>query len=386
MDIYLVGGAVRDKLLGLPVGERDWVVVGATPQQMLDLGYKQVGRDFPVFLHPETREEYALARTERKTGHGYKGFEFHADPGVTLEADLKRRDLTINAMAEDPDGGIIDPYGGRDDLDAGRLQHVSEAFAEDPVRILRVARFAARFGRWGFSVAHSTNTLMRTMVANGEIDYLVPERVWAELKKALVTDSPARFFSVLRGCNALTVLFPEIAREYRTADHSHVDNTLPAALETLQRSVSLSQDPRIRFAALLLSLGKDLDTDTRSSHAKSLCQRYRLPNDYTRLALHAIRVAADLRSDTPERVLQAMEVSGALRQARHWTQVLTSCRIAGLIDDRRRAYLEAARRQAAGINATDLKDTSLRGPAIGAALHELRRQVIATTRMSAETK
>lgn len=190
MEIYLVGGAVRDKLLGLPVRERDWVVVGATPQQMLDLGYKPVGKDFPVFLHPETGEEYALARTERKTGPGYTGFAFHAAPDVTLEEDLRRRDLTINAMAEDAAGNLIDPFNGREDLDAGLLRHVSSAFAEDPVRILRLARFKARFGKWGFKVAHGTHALMKRMVASGEVDALVPERVWAETLKALGEDRP----------------------------------------------------------------------------------------------------------------------------------------------------------------------------------------------------
>ncbi|HHO68262.1 MAG TPA: multifunctional CCA tRNA nucleotidyl transferase/2'3'-cyclic phosphodiesterase/2'nucleotidase/phosphatase, partial [Gammaproteobacteria bacterium] len=190
METYLVGGAVRDELLGLPVKERDWVVVGATPEQMRALGFRQVGRDFPVFLHPETGEEYALARTERKSGHGYTGFTVHASPDVTLEQDLARRDLTINAMAMTPDGELIDPFNGREDLENGLLRHVSPAFVEDPVRILRVARFAARFAKWGFHVAHATHALMRRMVADGEVDYLVPERVWAELEKALATDSP----------------------------------------------------------------------------------------------------------------------------------------------------------------------------------------------------
>ena len=218
METYLVGGAVRDKLLHLPVRERDWVVVGATPEEMLALGYIPVGRDFPVFLHPETRDEYALARTERKTGHGYTGFATCSDPGITLEQDLLRRDLTINAMAETAHGELIDPYGGREDLDNGVLRHVSPAFAEDPVRILRIARFAARFSRMGFHVAHDTNRLMRTMVARGEVDYLVPERVWAELVKALAENTPARFFEVLQGCNALEKLFPEMGPLAGTPD------------------------------------------------------------------------------------------------------------------------------------------------------------------------
>ncbi len=208
MKTYLVGGAVRDELLGLPVRERDWVVVGATAAQMLDLGYRQVGRDFPVFLHPETHEEHALARTERKTAPGYRGFVVHAEPDVTLEEDLLRRDLTINAMARDEAGGLIDPFNGRADLEARLLRHVSPAFAEDPVRILRVARFAARFAHLGFRVADETRALMRRMVAAGEVDALVPERVWQEMERALGEGSPATFFEVLRDCGALAVLFP----------------------------------------------------------------------------------------------------------------------------------------------------------------------------------
>jgi tRNA nucleotidyltransferase (CCA-adding enzyme) len=376
MDIYLVGGAVRDKLLGLPVEERDWVVVGATPQQMLDLGYKQVGKDFPVFLHPETKEEYALARTERKTGHGYKGFEFHADPDVTLEEDLQRRDLTINAMAENANGEIIDPYGGQEDLAAGRLRHVSAAFAEDPVRILRVARFASRFGRWGFRVAHGTNALMRKMVDNGEVDYLVPERVWAELQKALTTDTPSRFFTVLHACNALAVLFPEIELAYHDSESSHGSAALPDALETLQRSADQSQDPQVRFATLLLSLGKDLDSAMHITHAEALCERYRIPNDYAQLAVTAIRIAGSLNSDDAEQLLQAMETSGAFRNTQRWEQLLTICRITDYIDAQRAERLDTARHQAAEIGAASLKDAALSGPAIGAAIHDLRRHVI----------
>ena len=210
MKTYLVGGAVRDKLLGLPVQDRDYVVVGSTPDEMVARGFKPVGADFPVFLHPETKEEYALARTERKSGHGYKGFKVYAAPDVTLEDDLQRRDITINAMAEDEQGQLIDPFKGAEDLHNGVLRHVSPAFAEDPVRILRVARFAARFAKWGFHVAHGTNKLMREMVDSGEVDHLVPERVWTELDRALGEDKPSRFFEALRGCGASARLFPEI--------------------------------------------------------------------------------------------------------------------------------------------------------------------------------
>jgi len=270
MEIYLVGGAVRDLLLGLPVKERDWVVVGSTPEEMIELGYTRVGKDFPVFLHPETREEYALARTERKTGPGYTGFDFHAAPDVSLEEDLQRRDLTINAMAENADGELIDPYDGRNDLDLGRLRHVSPAFAEDPVRILRVARFAARFAQWGFSVAHDTNALMRNMVAAGEVDHLVPERVWAELAKALAYDNPEKFFTVLHGCNALTVLFPEIEADYATTDRAHAGSDLPTCLQTLKQCAAASRNTRVRFAALLLASGATLKNEQRLDNCKAL--------------------------------------------------------------------------------------------------------------------
>ena len=208
MKIYQVGGCIRDKLLGLPVQDRDWVVVGATPQQMLDLSYKQVGQDFPVFLHPHSHEEYALARTERKTAPGYKGFSVHAAPDVSLIDDLRRRDLTINAIAEAADGTLIDPFGGVEDLDRRVLRHVSPAFSEDPVRVLRVARFAARFATLGFRVADETNVLMRQMVESGEIDALVPERVWAELVRALAEATPSRFFETLRDCHAPGAVIP----------------------------------------------------------------------------------------------------------------------------------------------------------------------------------
>ena len=258
MEIYLVGGAVRDKLLGLTVTDSDWVVVGTTPDAMLALGYQPVGKDFPVFLHPKTKEEYALARTERKTGPGYTGFETSAGPDITLEEDLLRRDLTINAMAETPAGELIDPYGGKDDLDNGVLRHVSPAFAEDPVRILRIARFAARFRRWGFHVAHATNTLMRTMVSNGEVDHLVPERVWAELVKALATDTPAQFFQVLSACGALPALFPEFIplQQDKPADkHGQVAITL-AALEQTVILTDDSDDIALRFAALICDIDR----------------------------------------------------------------------------------------------------------------------------------
>ncbi len=375
MDIYLVGGAVRDKLLGLPVQERDWVVVGASAQEMLDLGYRQVGKDFPVFLHPLTKEEYALARTERKVAPGYRGFAFHAEADVTLEQDLLRRDLTINAMAESADGTLIDPYGGRQDLEAGRLRHVSAAFAEDPVRILRVARFAARFGKWGFSVAHATNALMRTMVAAGEVDHLVAERVWAELAKALASDTPERFFSVLHGCHALGVLFAEIEGEY--TEHPPHGQKLPSALQQLQSVAANSDDPHVRFASLMLALGGDLDQEARLRQVEALCARLRVPKDYARLASLAVRLRTAIAGQDAESLLSCMHAAGAFRDSARWQQLLTVYRLCGLIDPRQAATLEGARAQAAAVRPGDLRDDTLSGAALGQAIEAKRRQLIA---------
>lgn len=342
MDIYLVGGAVRDQLLDLPVAERDWVVVGATARQMLDLGYRQVGKDFPVFLHPETGEEYALARTERKTAAGYHGFEVHADPSVTLEQDLARRDLTINAMAMDAHGNLIDPFGGENDLREGRLRHVSPAFVEDPVRILRVARFAARFARYGFRLAHATNRLMRTMVDNGEVDALVPERVWAETEKALREPNPERFFEVLRACGALAKIFPEIDALFGVPQpeqhHAEIDTGVHVMM-VLQQAVRLSDDPQVRFAALTHDLGKGttpreqwpkhVGHEERSVElVEALCARLRTPNDYRDLAVLTARLhgrchrALELRAAT---LLETLEALDPFRKPARFEQFLLAC-------------------------------------------------------------
>ncbi len=261
MKSYLVGGAVRDGLLGLPVKDKDWVVVGATPQQMLDAGYQQVGRDFPVFLHPNSHEEYALARTERKSGSGYTGFTCYAAPDVTLEQDLLRRDLTVNALAEDADGTIIDPYGGRRDLEQRILRHVSPAFGEDPLRVLRVARFAARYAHLSFRIADETMVLMREMTDAGELAHLTPERVWKETENALGTRNPQVFFQTLRDCGALKVLFPEIDALYGVPApakwHPEIDTGVHT-LMTLTMAAMLSPDIDVRFATLCHDLGKGL--------------------------------------------------------------------------------------------------------------------------------
>ena len=296
--IYLVGGAVRDALLGLPIKDKDWVVVGATPQEMLDAGYQQVGRDFPVFLHPQTREEYALARTERKSGSGYTGFTCYAAADVTLEADLQRRDLTINAIARDDDGEIIDPYNGRDDLENRLLRHVSSAFSEDPLRVLRVARFAARYAHLGFRIADETMTLMRDMTTAGELEHLTPERVWKETEGALTTRNPQVFFQVLRDCDALRVLFPEVDALFGVPApaqwHPEIDTGIHT-LMTLSMAAMLSPEVDVRFATLCHDLGKALTPKARwprhHGHGpagvklvEQLCQRLRVPNDIRDLA------------------------------------------------------------------------------------------------------
>jgi tRNA nucleotidyltransferase (CCA-adding enzyme) len=376
MKTYLVGGAVRDKLLGLPVNERDWVVVGAAPQDMLAQGFKQVGKDFPVFLHPQTKEEYALARTERKTGHGYKGFAFRTSTDVTLDEDLRRRDLTINAMAETADGTLIDPYHGQQDLDAGLLRHVSPAFAEDPVRILRIARFAAQFGKWGFRVAHSTNDLMRKMVDNGEVNHLVPERVWAEFVKALASDSPQKFFGVLRGCSALAVLFPEIDREYPDDKPAHNHQTNITALNALKASVPHSKDPRVRFSVLMQALGHELTQEQRLRQAEAVCKRLRVPNDYTQLALNAISLEQKINSDRPEDILELMESSGAFRQNGRWKLLLAVYQAADLIDPKRADKLAATSQRVARVNASLLEGHKLSGSALGDAIRAKRLEIV----------
>lgn len=299
MKTYLVGGAVRDALLNLPVKDKDWVVVGASPEEMLSQGYEQVGRDFPVFLHPETHQEYALARTERKSGSGYTGFVCYSAPDVTLEQDLQRRDLTINAIAQDEQGRLYDPYGGKADLDRRLLRHVSAAFNEDPLRVLRVARFAARFAHLNFVVAEETQALMRWMAESGELNTLTPERVWKETEKALETRNPQVYFQVLRDCGALAVLFPELDNLYGVPApakwHPEIDTGIHT-LMTLAIAAQLSPDIAVRFATLFHDVGKALTPpEMWPSHhghgpagvplVAALCQRLRVPNAIRDLAL-----------------------------------------------------------------------------------------------------
>jgi len=366
MRVYLVGGAFRDELLGRTVRERDWVVVGAVPADLERLGYRAVGREFPVYLHPETQEEYALARLERKVAPGYRGFVTEHSPAVTLEEDLLRRDLTINAMARSADGQLIDPYGGRADLEARVLRHVSPAFAEDPVRILRVARFAARFAELGFTVAPETMALMRSMVANGEVSALVSERVWRELEGALATSSPQRCFEVLRDCGALPVLLPELAG---SAD-------APVAEKALQAAASRGAGTAVRWAALLAGL--------RVAEVESLCARLRVPNDPRDLALLSARLGAEVRDaeqamDDPDRLLALFEEADAFRRPERfaqWLEVL-ACRrsAAGLPAAETGALLARMRSARTTAAAVQLDSADLRtqhGPQIGARLRERR--------------
>ncbi|MBA1149005.1 multifunctional CCA addition/repair protein [Ectothiorhodospiraceae bacterium WFHF3C12] len=393
-DTYLVGGAVRDRRLGRPVHERDWVVVGATPEAMRAAGFKPVGKDFPVFLHPETGEEYALARTERKTAPGYHGFEFHASPQVTLEEDLARRDLTINAMAETPEGDLVDPYGGAADLDARLLRHVSPAFAEDPVRILRLARFAARFRPLGFTVAEETMALCRQMVADGEVDALVAERVWQELARALMEDRPDTFIRVLRDCGALARILPEVDRLFGVPQpeqyHPEVD-TGEHILLVLQRCAALQAPLEVRFAALVHDLGKGLTPgEELPSHVgheerglepvKGLCERLRTPRACRDLALHVTREhlnchrALELR---PAKVVDLLQRLDVFRKPDRLERFLLACQAdaQGRTGLEERPYPQAdflrrAHEAAAGVDAGPFVEQGLQGPAIKAAMRE----------------
>ncbi|MDI9819558.1 MULTISPECIES: multifunctional CCA addition/repair protein [unclassified Legionella] len=342
MKIYLVGGAVRDQLLGYPVKERDWVVVGATPGQLLQSGYHQVGRDFPVFLHPSTREEYALARTERKSAPGYYGFQCDFNPHVTLEDDLLRRDLTINAMAMDENGRLIDPYHGQADLEARLLRHVSPAFVEDPVRVLRVARFAARYHHLGFRLADETRALMYAMVRRGELTHLVSERVWQEWSRSLGEKNPQVFISILRSCGALKIILPEIDALFGVPNprkyHSEIDSGVHS-LMVLNIATTLSADPLIRFAALVHDLGKAATPmsewpghirheERGGAIIQSLCERLRIPAEYRKFAMMVSRFhitihrVSELRAQTKVKIL---EQTDAFRRPNLFNKLLVVC-------------------------------------------------------------
>ncbi|MBI3383795.1 MAG: multifunctional CCA addition/repair protein [Aquabacterium sp.] len=402
MKTYLVGGAVRDRLLGRPSGDRDWVVVGSTPQAMGALGYMPVGKDFPVFLHPQTKEEYALARTERKSGHGYHGFQVHASPDVTLEEDLARRDLTINAMAQDDDGHVIDPYGGQRDLRERVLRHVSPAFAEDPVRILRLARFAARFHDFG--VAEDTVVLMRKMVEAGEVDHLVAERVWQELARGLMEDKPSRMFEVLRDCGALARLLPEVDRLWgvpqRADYHPEVDTGVHLMM-VMDMSARLHTSLAVRYACLGHDLGKGttppdvlprhLGHEGRSALLlKQVNERLRVPVDCRELADVVAREHGNVhRSDAlnAPAVLRLLERCDAFRKPQRFREILQACECdargrLGLQDE---PYPQAERLslaldialavQTAEVSAA-AQQRGLRGEAIGQAIAQARTEAL----------
>jgi tRNA nucleotidyltransferase (CCA-adding enzyme) len=397
MQIYLVGGAVRDELLGLPARERDWVVVGARPEELLARGFKPVGKDFPVFLHPQTSEEYALARTERKTGPGYRGFETLFSPDVTLEQDLERRDLTINAIAQDPDGGaLIDPFNGQRDLRERTLRHVSAAFVEDPVRVLRVARFAARFAPLGFKVAPETLDLMREIAARGELDALVSERVWQETQRALEMPAPARFFEVLREANALAVVFPELHALFGVPQperwHPEIDSGIHT-LMVLEQAAKLSDDPVVRFAALTHDLGKGTTPPSEwprhIAHeqrgvalVEGLCDRLRIPNAYRELAVLVARYHLDAHRVTELRtstLLVLLERLDAFRRPERFKQWVLACEAdargrKGLEnrDYAQASYMRQARDAAASVTLAAAEREGLDGQQIAAKLRELR--------------
>lgn len=398
MRTYIVGGAVRDRLLGLPVKDRDWVVVGATPEALVAAGYVAVGADFPVFLHPHTKEEYALARIERKTAPGYHGFAFHAAPDVTLEDDLLRRDLTINAMAEAEDGTVVDPYGGARDLEARALRHVSPAFTEDPVRILRVARFAARFA--DFRVAPETETLMRRMVEDGEADALVPERVWREISRGLMERAPSRMFDVLRGCGALARVLPEVDRLFgvpqRADYHPEVDTGVHLMM-VLDMAARLEASLAVRYACLGHDLGKGttpaevlprhIGHEERSVRlVRKMSERLRVDNTCRALAEVVAREHGNVHRSGgfgAAAVLRLLERCDGLRRPDRFAEMLLACEC----DARGRLGLEEqpypqrprlleALRLAAEVDATAVAAAAtargLSGPAIGAAIHDAR--------------
>ncbi len=365
MEIYLVGGAVRDELLGLPVKDRDWVVTGATPDEMLRQGYKQVGADFPVFLHPTTREEYALARTERKNGRGYHGFTVYSAPDVTLEDDLQRRDLTINAMAKASDGTLVDPFQGRKDLESRQLRHVSDAFTEDPLRILRTARFAARLQPMGFIVADETMALMQEMVQAGEIEHLVPERVWQEIQRALHENEPGTFFDVLRACGALESLIPELASE----------KTFESAMASLRCAHAHDLETEARFAALLSALAY-----TNQNAAEKRARQLKAPNDCIAMARLVTTVAPVLESDhpvSPDEALALLNGADAWRRPERFAILLAtlSCVLPAESADSA-DQLKQALEAASAVSPQSLMAQGFSGKALGEAIHTERRRRI----------
>ena len=399
MRVYLVGGAVRDQLLGHPYHEKDYVVVGATPEQLITQGYMPVGKDFPVFLHPETKDEYALARTERKSGHGYHGFEFYTDPSVTLEDDLIRRDLTINAIAMDNDGNVYDPYNGQEDLNNKILRHVSDAFAEDPLRVLRVARFAARYAAYGFSVAEETVVLMRQLAESGELQALTAERVWKETARALMENHADVYFEVLRSCGALKILFPEIDALYgvpqRPEYHPEIDCGIHTMM-SLQQACKAGYSLDVRFAVLVHDLGKALTpVDELPRHimheergiapVTEVCDRLRVPTNTKQLALAVCKEhlkchqAFTLKAGTVWRLLQRLDVLRRPERVEAFVQAC-ECDARGRLGLEERAYPQAqylldVMLKVRSIKASDLP-SDVKGPDIGEMLIQKRIEAI----------
>jgi len=397
---FLVGGAVRDELLGVPFDERDWVVVGSTPEQMLAAGFQQVGKDFPVFLHPISKEEYALARTERKKGVGYTGFEVHADADVTLEQDLSRRDLTINAIAKSESGDVIDPYQGREDIERRVLRHVSPAFVEDPLRVIRVARFAARYAHLGFTVAKPTMQLMSQIVAADELQTLSAERVWRETEKALATESPEVFFQVLQGCGALNVLFPELQALFgvpqSAVSHPEIDCGVHS-LMVLQQASLLSKDTAVRYAALVHDLGKAVTAADHLPHhpghekatlplLQALQQRIKVPNRHAQLAQVVARwhtTLHGLKGQDSENILSMLTELGVFRQG-GWLEEFVLCCEAdsrGRSGFENQAYPQADQlkdlaARCCRVTAAALIADGVEGKAVGEALRHQRLAVI----------
>lgn len=391
MEIYLVGGAVRDQLLGYPVKERDYVVVGASPEEMVKQGFRLIGKDFPVFLHPKTHEEYALARTERKIGPGYKGFACYAAPDVSLEDDLKRRDLTINAMAQDSRGNLFDPFHGQKDIENKLLRHVSPAFSEDPVRILRVARFMARYAPLGFRVAKETMALMKAMVSAGEIEALVAERVWQEFSRALMEPAPQAFIKTLYDCGALAVLFPQLQELYTKYERVAEQRTQGQHnfLSVLEKAVALTDDPQVRFAAVLCDFGKGVakeETQAGIHKIQVICQRYRIPHAYQLLAVTAVAYhllchrALELDAES---LYFLLEKTAAFRQSSCLDQFLLVCEadFQAYLGLSRSIYLQKDRvlsafAAAKKVSASKIKKPNIKGAALGRKLVSCRIMAI----------
>ena len=410
-DCYLVGGAVRDELLGLNAVERDWVVIGSSPEQMKSLGFNSVGKDFPVFLHPKTKEEYALARTERKTAPGHTGFAFHTSPEITLKEDLLRRDLTINAIAKDTNGELIDPFAGQQDIKNRILRHVSEAFAEDPLRVLRVARFKAQFSQFNFSIADSTMALMQELVDNGEVLTLSPDRVWKETEKALLTDKPSLYFQALRQCGALKVLFPQVDTLFGIPQRPEYHPEIDAGIHTMMvidRAAELTSDLAVRFAALIHDLGKAVTLPSQWPRhirhernglkpLKQLTEKYPIPNRIRKIAElcceHHLLMHRffELRPDT---VLRLIEKLDGFRRPEHIEQFVLLCQAdsqgrGGSLQNKPYPQANLLRKifiQVNAITAKDIDSSISTGPKVGREIKKLRTKKIAMIKENYESQ